>query len=93
MTYAHTSLTRHTAIDAWEHCNHTRKTELNRHLVHALEQPPIYYVVSPPGGWPATGTDTYVRVRVVRRVRADPSPRTDGLTSELLAAGRRGLVR
>ena len=38
----HTSLTRHTAIDAWEQCNHTRKTELNRHLVHALEQPPIW---------------------------------------------------
>ena len=24
-------------IDAWEQCNHTRKTELNRYLVHALE--------------------------------------------------------
>ena len=37
----YTSLTRHTPIDAWEQCNHTRKTELNRYLVHALEQPPI----------------------------------------------------
>ena len=26
---------------AWEQCNHTRKNELNRYLVHALEQPPI----------------------------------------------------
>ena len=33
---------RHTSIDAWEQCNHTRKNELNRYLVHALEQPPIY---------------------------------------------------
>ena len=32
----------HTPIDAWEQCNHTRKTELNRYLVHALEQPPIH---------------------------------------------------
>ena len=37
----HSLLTRHTSIDAWEQCNHTRKTELNRYLVHALEQPPI----------------------------------------------------
>ena len=30
------------SIDAWEQCNHTRKTELNRYLVHALEQTPIH---------------------------------------------------
>ena len=27
LLYGHTSLTRHTSIDAWEQCNHTRKTE------------------------------------------------------------------
>ena len=41
----HTSLMRHTPIDAWEQCNHTRKNELNRYLVHALEQPPIYHLL------------------------------------------------
>ena len=33
------------SIDAWEQCNHTRKTELNRYLVHALEQPPICMIM------------------------------------------------
>ena len=42
LLYGHTSLTRHTSIDAWEQCNHTRKYELNLYLVHALEQPPMY---------------------------------------------------
>ena len=32
----------HTSVGAWEQCNHTRKNELNRCLVHALEQPPIW---------------------------------------------------
>ena len=30
-----------TYVHMWEQCNHTRKTELNRYLVHALEQTPI----------------------------------------------------
>ena len=42
LLYGHTSLTRHTSIDAWEQCSHTRNNEVNRYLVHALEQPPIF---------------------------------------------------
>ena len=34
LLYRHTSLTRHTSIDTWEQCNHTRKNELNRYLVN-----------------------------------------------------------
>ena len=45
----HTSfkLMRHMSIDTWEQCNHTRKNELNRYLVHALEQPPISLEIFP----------------------------------------------